>query len=144
MAKDIVSANDEKVLALKQLVEEKKEKLASKKSLRTKFLTTCTLDLDGTRHNFHTLQVKQLNGVLVRLHALVLAAEDLDIEIDVVELSGFPLSHWITDLKGKINEVAIREEEAELRKAEAALDKLLSAGKKVELELNNLESLLKG
>ncbi|QFP93454.1 UNVERIFIED_ORG: hypothetical protein Xoosp15_189 [Xanthomonas phage Xoo-sp15] len=144
MVKDIVSVNDEKVLALKKLVEEKKEKLAGRKSLRQKSVTTCTLDLDGTRHNFNVLNTKQLNGILVRLHALVLAAEDLEIEIDVVELSGFPLSHWITDLKGKINEVSIREEEAELRKAEAALDKLLSQGKKVELELNNLESLLKG
>ncbi|ALO79645.1 hypothetical protein HOBO_237 [Bacillus phage Hobo] len=144
MAKDIVSVNDEKVLALKKLVDEKKEKLAGRKATRYKSVTTCTLDLDGTRHNFNVLNKKQLNGILVRLHALVLAAEDLEIEIDVVELSGFPLSHWITDLKGKINEVAIREEEAELRKAEAALDKLLSQGKKVELELNNLEALLKG
>ncbi|UXQ89070.1 hypothetical protein Thu_227 [Bacillus phage Thurquoise] len=144
MAKDIVSVNDEKVLALKQLVDAKKEKLAGKKSARYKALTTCTLDLDGTRHNFNVLNKKQLTGILVRLHALVLAAEDLEIEIDVVELSGFPLSHWITDLKGKINEVAIREEEAELRKAEAALDKLLSQGKKVELELNSLAELLKG
>jgi len=144
MAKDIVSVNDEKVLALKKLVDEKKEKLASRKSLRQKSLTTCTLDLDGTRHNFNVLNTKQLNGILVRLHALVLAAEDLDVEIDVVELSGFPLSHWITDLKGKINEMSIREEEAELRKAEAALDKLLSKDKKVELELDSLAAFLKG
>ncbi|AFQ96385.1 hypothetical protein [Bacillus phage vB_BceM_Bc431v3] len=144
MAKDIVSVNDEKVLALKQLVDAKKEKLAGKKATRYKALTTCTLDLDGTRHNFNVLNKKQLTGLLVRLHAVAMAAEDLEIETDVIELSGFPLPHWITDLKGKINEVSIREEEAELRKAEAALDKLLSKDKKVELELNNLESLLKG
>jgi nucleoid DNA-binding protein len=59
-----------------------------------------------------------------------------------VEISGYLLSEWISDIKTKIEILSRKDEERNLKAMEDKLVKLLSDGKKVELELNEIESLL--
>jgi hypothetical protein len=131
--------NDQRILQLKKQIEEKKEQLGK----TTKFtpLTNCSLELEGERYNINVLQKEQLTILLLRLNMYRISA--IDLSVNSVEISGYLLSEWISDIKAKIEILSRKDEERNLKAMEDKLVKLLSDGKKVELELNEIESLLK-
>ncbi|MEC0209681.1 hypothetical protein P4H70_12140 [Paenibacillus ehimensis] len=132
--------NDQKILELKKQIEEKKKKLD--KSQKFVPVTNCSIEIDGIRHNIHALAKEQIIGLLIKVNSYALSAKELGL-FDTYTISGYNVSEWIEDLKAKLNFMSRKEEEQKLKAMEAKLDRLLSDDKKVELEINEIESLLK-
>lgn len=132
-----MSKNDERVLQLKEIIEKKKLELKCVKKF-TPF-TNCVLDLEGQKYNLNVLQLNDLQILLVRLNMYVISAKDLGINL---EISGYNVAEWITDIKCKIEIFEYKKKEGELKALEAKLDKMLSDEKKTELELDEIAALL--
>lgn len=132
--------NDQRILQLKQQIEDKKEKLA--KSSRFSPVTNCSLELNGERINIQTLGKERALDVLVQLNIYRLSVIDLGL-LDEYKLSGYLVSEWIEDIKSRVNILSRKQEEQQLKAMETKLTKLLSEEKKVELEIDEIESLLK-
>ena len=132
-----MSKNDDRVLQLKEVIEKKKSDLKAVKRFTP--MTNCVLDLDGQRYNLNVLQVDDLKLLLVKLNMYLMAAKDLGIAL---EMSGYNVVEWMTDVKCKIEIFEHKAKEAELKTLEAKLDKMLSDEKKTELELNEIAALL--
>lgn len=132
--------NDQRILELKKQIEIKKEKLG--KVTRFVPITNCLIELDEIKYNLQTLTKDQLTLLLVKLNSLFISARDMNLTNDVV-ISGFCLSDWIEDIVNKLSVINRKNEEKSLKLMEDKLIKLLSDGKKVELEIDEIESLLK-
>lgn len=129
--------NDERVLKLKSAIEEKKKGLDI---LRFHPKTNCLLQLNGNTYNLHTLTDDQIVTLLVQVNAYRLSMRDLGIQ-DMM-ISQYSIHDWVSDLKVKRQELQQKSTRKELAELEKSLDKLLSEGKKTELELDNIEKLL--
>lgn len=134
-----MSANDDKILELKNQIAVKK--LALKKD---KFvpITNCSIELDGQRYNIHTLTEETGLLLLLKLNSLYQSAVQLG--YTEVRISGYLLSDWITDLQNKLTVLNRKVDEKKLVDMEAKLTSLLSQDKKVELELQNIIGELNG
>jgi hypothetical protein len=94
--------NDERILALREQIEAKKKTLG--KQPRFSPVTTCMLDVNGTRINLHTLNsIDKINHLLVYLNMWVMSAEDMDIDPKDIMLSDFPVTEWMDDLAERIS-----------------------------------------
>lgn len=132
--------NDKRILALREKIAEKKEEI--KKVGRFNPITNCSLEILGVRFNLNVLDKEQAALLLIQLNAYQMSAEDLGFE-DELTISGYPLNDWISDVESKLETLFVRDEERKLKVMEAKLEKLLSEEKKVELELDDIESFLK-
>jgi hypothetical protein len=132
--------NDQKILGLKKQIEEKKKLLV--KSQKFTPITNCSIEIDGVRSNIQVLSKEQLVGLLVRLNAYKTSAKELGVLENYI-ISSFNVEDWITDLKSKLEFTNRKDEEAKLKAMETKLDYLLSNEKKVELEIDEIESMLK-
>jgi hypothetical protein len=133
--------NDKKIMELKQQITEKKVKLEGIN--RFVPITNCSLELDGQRYNLNTLQKEQLIQLMVKVNLYSMSAKDLKLDEDYI-VSGYKLEEWITDMKAKLDIMSKKDEERKLKAMEEKLDRMLSDEKKTELELNDIEALLKG
>lgn len=133
----MATKNDERVLQLKEIIDKKQSELKGAKKFAP--LTNCVLDLEGQKYNLNVLQSDELKLLLVRLNMYLMSAKDLKTNL---EISGYNVSEWITDIKCKIEIFEYKQKEAELKALEAKLDKLLSDEKKTELELDEIAALL--
>lgn len=136
----MTNQNDQKILKLKEQIEEKK-KLVSKSKKFTP-VTNCSIEIDGVRHNIQVLTKEQLIQMLIKLNAYAASAENLGL-LDEYTISGYSVTEWIEDLQAKLDYINRKNEEQKLKSMEAKLDKLLSDEKKVELEIDEIEALLK-
>lgn len=136
----MANQNDQKILKLKEQIEEKK-KLVSK-SKKFSPVTNCSIELDGVRHNIQVLTKEQLIQMLIKLNAYAASAENLGL-LDEYTISGYKVTEWIEDLQSKLDYINRKNEEQKLKSMETKLDKLLSDEKKVELEIDEIEALLK-
>lgn len=134
----MATKNDERVLQLKKVIGEKKAELKSVKRFTP--ITNCVLDLEGQKYNLNVLQLADLRSLLVRLNMYLISAKDLGIKL---EIAGYNIDEWITDIKSKIEIFEYKKKESELKTLEAKLDKMLSDEKKTELELDEIAALLK-
>lgn len=132
--------NDKRILELKKQIEIKKEKLG--KAARFNPVTNCNLTLDDVRMNINVLDKDQLTTLLIKLNSNRLSAEDLGI-LDGYSISGYHVQDWITDIKSRLDSQNRLEEEKALKVMESKLVKMLSEGKKIEMEIDDIESLLK-
>lgn len=132
-----MSKNDERVLHLKEIIDKKKLELKGAKKFTP--LTNCILDLEGQKYNLNVLRLNDLQLLLVRLNMYLMSAKDLKINL---EISGYNIAEWITDIKCKIEIFEYKKKEAELKTLEVKLDKMLSDEKKTELELDEIAALL--
>ena len=132
-----MSKNDERVLQLKKIIEEKKSELKTVKRFTP--LTNCVLSLDNQNYNLNVLQLDDLKLLLVKLNMYLMSAKDLGI---VLEISGYNIAEWMTDVKSKMEIFEYMKKESELKMLEAKLDKMLSDEKKTELELDEIAALL--
>jgi len=133
-------ANDTKIMVLRAQIETKKKELS--KAHKFTPVTNCSIELDTVRLNIQVLTKEQLITLMVKLKSYMMAAEELDV-LDVYFISGFKVEEWITDIKAKLEIVCRREEESKLKTMENKLHLLLSNEKKVELEIDEIESMLK-
>lgn len=136
--------NDSKILELKKKIEEKKNGISFESF---KPLTNCNIELDGYRSNINTMNQNGLVILLVRLNSLKMAHEDL-IKKDSsfaskLDISGFELSAWITDVTKKLKIIKMKDEERKLKILEDQLTQLLSEDTKTEIQINDIEKSLK-
>ena len=129
----MATKNDERVLQLKKIIDEKKSELKAVKRFTP--LTNCVLNLDNQSYNLNVLQLDDLKLLLVKLNMYLMSANDLDMGLDI---SGYNIAEWISDVKYKIEILERKKKESELKVLEAKLDKMLSDEKKTELELNEI------
>lgn len=135
----MANTNDKRILELRKQIKAKKEKIG--KIGRFTAVTNCSLEIDGVRFNLNVLNKEQLLQLLVKLNAYYMSADKLQISA-VVTYSGYTLDEWITDISSKLDIIGKKEEEKKLSVMEAKLEKLLSDEKQVELEIDEIESLL--
>lgn len=133
----MATKNDERVLQLKKIIDEKKSELKAIKRFTP--VTNCVLDLDNQKYNLNVLQLEDLKFLLVKLNMYLMSANDLDIELVI---SGYNATEWMSDIKSKIEIFEYKKKESELKMLEAKLDKMLSDEKKTELELDEIAALL--
>lgn len=135
-----MNQNDEKILSLKKLIEERKKELGEKRKFAP--ITSCSIELDGQRYNLNTLARGGLNLILVKLRSYEMAAEDLDLP-DMIYISGFTTRDWIADIQAKLEILSRKAKEAQLKELEDKLNTMLSEDKRTELELDSIAALLK-
>ena len=133
-----MSKNDERVLQLKKIIDEKKSELKAVKRFTP--LTNCVLGLDNQNYNLNVLQLGDLKLLLVKLNMYLMSAKDLGVTL---EISGYNVAEWMTDVKSKMEIFEYKKKESELKVLETKLDKMLSDEKKTELELDEIAALLK-
>lgn len=134
-----MSKNDDRILELKKQVENKKKEIAKK---NVKFVpeTNLVIEINGQKTNINVLSEKDLKSLLVILNMYRMSSADL--EMNDFEISGYKVDQWMNDVRAKINMKTLKNEEAELKRLEEKLDKLLSEDKKTELELDSIAALL--
>lgn len=134
-----MSKNDDKILELKKQIETKKNDLAARK-VRFSPETNCVLDLDGNKFNLNVLDDGALMFLMLKLNLYNMSADNLKMPHPII--SGYSVDLWINDIKSKLAVAGMKREEADLKRMEAKLDKLLSEEKKTELEIDEIASLL--
>lgn len=132
-----MSKNDERVLQLKKIIDEKKSELKEVKRFTP--LTNCVLSLENQKYNLNVLQLDDLKWLLVKLNMYLMSAKDLNVKL---EISGYNIEDWLEDTKSKIEILEHKKKESELKELEKELDKLLSDEKRTELELDKIAELL--
>lgn len=130
--------NDERIMSLRGQLEEKRKELGEYK--RYSPITNCILELEGTRYNLH---IASDNYLLVRLHMYVMAANDLGIDPEKVIICGYPVTDWISDIKGFIAKDEHLNKKKQFDALEKQLTELLSDDKQTELRIDALAALLK-
>ena len=132
--------NDEKIMALKSQIQEKKKSLKTKKRFTP--ITNCNLELDGVRYNIQVPNKEILTTLLVKLNMYRLSVVDLGLEDEYI-ISGYNVNEWITDVKLKLEILKYEEEDRKLKRLELQLENLLSNEKKVSLAIDEIEELIK-
>ena len=132
--------NDEKIIKLKQQIEEKRNKLGNLKRFTP--ITNCILELDGITTNIQILPKEKLALLLVKLNLYKMSMEDLNMSFDKIMISGYDIRDWIIDILAKIDIISYKEEEQKLKTMESKLVELLSKEKKTELAIDEIEKML--
>lgn len=135
--------NDARIEALKKIIEEKKANIAEKDQ-PVKFITKKILNFEGVVHNFNVLAKSDIAVLIGKLmgigHGLSTYDEDL---FEYAIIDGHHISDWVSDLNAQIQSIIVKEEKKTLKALEAKLDTYFSEDKKVQMELDEIESLLK-
>lgn len=130
--------NDEKILNLKKLVDEKRAKITNVRFVPT---TNCLIAIDGFSFNLNALDKDGLILILIKLNMYKKSLEDL--KISNFKLSGYSIDDWMIDIKLKLDVIEQKDESNSLKQLEKKLEALLSTDKKIELEIGDIENLLK-
>lgn len=133
----MATKNDERVLQLKKLIEEKRSELSTQRFVP---MTNCVLDMEDMKYNLNVLQENELRFLMIKLNAYAMSAENLKEEFVI---SGYDVNAWLADISGKLAVITDKKKRDELKTLEAKLDKMLSDEKKTELELDEIAALLK-
>lgn len=135
----MVNKNDERIMRLRAEIDERRKALAKKPAVFHP-VTNCQLTLHGVTYNLH---VHTSELLLVKLNALKLSAEDLGISTEEIPISGYPLDCWIADVQNYLQAQQYKQEKAKLDSLEKQLTALLSSDKQTELQIDDLEAMLK-
>ncbi|HBF0668639.1 TPA: hypothetical protein KR288_002487 [Clostridioides difficile] len=129
--------SDNKIITLKEQIKLKKEKLDSIKKFTPK--TNCILNWNDKKINIQVLKKDELILLASMLHSYNMSSKNLGLNL---VMSGYDVQDWIDDIKSKLDILTINEERSKLEEMEIKLMELLSNEKKVELEINKIESML--
>ena len=132
--------NDEKIIKLKQQIEEKRNELGKLKKFTP--ITNCILELDGVTTNIQILSKEKLALLLVKLNLYKMSMENLKMSFDKIIINGYDIRDWMSDVLAKINIISYKEEEQKLKTMENKLIELLSSEKKTELAIDEIEKML--
>lgn len=132
--------NDEKIIKLKQQIEEKRNELGKLKKFTP--ITNCILELDGVTTNIQILSKEKLALLLVKLNLYKMSMENLKMSFDKITINGYDIRDWMSDVLAKINVISYKEEEQKLKTMENKLIELLSSEKKTELAIDEIEKML--
>lgn len=134
--------NDDKILALKKQLEEKKSNI---KSDKVKMLTNGIFTFEGKQINLQTFNMDQRNNLIdliVKITLLRDTAEKLGY-IDEYKIDRLPINDILSDLNSRMDYISVSVKLQEIKSIEAKLSTLLSADKRVELEIDSLDSIVK-
>ena len=138
-----VEQNDTKILALKKVIEEKREKI---NKMATTFAPKTNCLYKGV--NLHVAK----RADLLKMLREVLTLQKLDDEIKEMDygfnddeflIENYTADDWLHDIKSRMDVLSIRNEKDKLAKMEKRLEQLLSNEKKVELEIEAMMNDLK-
>ena len=132
--------NDEKILELKTQIALRKEQL-KKQNKRFTPITNCIIELESIKYNLQVLSKSQLMELLIRLNLYLMSAKDLNIT-DVMTVSGYSISDWMTDIRAKLESVKYKDDENKLKAMEDKLQNLLSDEKKTEIEIDEIAAAI--
>lgn len=133
--------NDSVILSLKKELEGKRKALASVGNFRPK--TNLVLNLGGGG-GVSNLNVLDKVAILLLLSELMSLQRNIkELAFEELEVSGYPLSSWISDLIDKYHVANRKEEEHKLSLLEARLEKLISAELHEKIELENIINSMK-
>ncbi len=127
--------NDDKILALQQAVNKKRE--AIHKTERFAPITNMSLTVLGQNYNLNACSKEMLSflyGLLKNVSAHALTPVFL----------GFDYGDWLKDIKGRYDYHTLAEEKQKLTALEKRLDAMLSSDKKTELEIEAITKQLLG
>lgn len=133
--------NDERIL---KLLEEKIEKYK-----RFEPKTNCMLILDKETININTVSKDNLKLLACKLASLyqgecyLVQSGYLNLDSSYSTINGFKIETWINDICNKIKSIEIKEEKSKLKQMKSKLENMVSDDKKVEMELDLFENMLK-
>lgn len=110
----MTTANDNRILKLRELIKQKRIELGSEK--RFVSLTNCSLKLFGAVYNLHVMEIGDMYALLAILNNMP----------DNVTISGYTVSDWKTDIKNKLMVISYTAKRNNLDSLESQLEKLLS------------------
>ena len=97
----------------------------------------------GIGYDLHSLTTKEsLIQLLIKLNIFKQSAIELKL-LDECNFSGYNVRDWMSDVQLKLEILSFSEEERKLKTLEQKLDDLLSNDKKIELELDSIQDLIK-
>lgn len=139
--------NDDRIIELKQRIEEEKAKLV-KGNNRFSPKTNCVLTWRGETFNLNVLTRDQLVFLHVDLHAFLTSAEQLKYSMPGYSdsgllVSGYFIDQWISDIKNKIDILDCKEKQTRLSMEADKLNSLLSSSMQTEMAIDDIESKLK-
>lgn len=123
---DVIDTLKEKILKLKE--ENKREVFRP--------VTSCKFVLLNQEYNILTLSYIDL----LALHNLLTGM--LNSTNDTIELAGYKLFDWITDLNNKMNDISYTTKVKQIKALESMLDNLVSEERKKANQLNDIASKL--
>lgn len=135
----MTKTNDDKILALTSQIREKKEEVG--KAKRFSPITNCSIGLYGERYNLNALDREGCVLLMSQIGALVNAAEKLGVDEELV-ICGYDAIDWLADLRAKYANLTQKDKQQKLKAMEKKLERLLSAEKRTEIEISEIESLL--
>lgn len=137
---------DETIKKLFDIVQIKKSEI--EKLNKPNWLTNCSLpQSNGNNVNIHTISdpdkiVEAYASILVSEKAYEEASRELGVKFNY-KISGYTPEDWKTDLKTRLDKIQIKTKQDELSNLEKRLDALVSPEMKRQLELDEIEKLLK-
>ena len=141
MRGNIMPNNDDRIIELKKLIEEKEKEIVPA-SLASK--TTLILDFNGQKYNLNVMTLSELQILFCQLQALQTANEKLSsFYTEPLSIGGFCVVDWLDDIISKMNYLMTKNKKKELEAMKKQLDKLLSDGKRTELLLDEIMEKLK-
>lgn len=132
----MTNKNDSEIMRLKSQIAQRKLALGSPIAFRP--VTNCSIDLAGQRINLHVANEEQLLWLYATLGSMKVAADKL-LEYGDVKVSGYLISEWMKDVHTRLLIVSRSVKERELSELEKTLEKLLSEGKRTELEISQIK-----
>ena len=132
--------NDEKIIKLKQQIEDKRTKLGNLKRFTP--ITNCILELDWITTNIQILPKEKLALLLIKLNLFKMSIENLNMSLGEIIINGYNIGDWMSDILTKIDIISYKEEEQKLKTMESKLVELLSKEKKTELAIDEIEKML--
>lgn len=131
--------NDNKIMELRRQITEKKSLISKDKRMAP--VTNCYIELDGVKTNIQTLNKNQLLLMAVKLNSYIMSAKNLEID-ERIMISGYSIEDWAEDIRSLVLNINAKVEATNLSAMESRLSKLLSDGKKTELEIGEIEYAL--
>lgn len=137
-----IAQNDNKIVQLKKFIAQKRKELGDEPKFRP--ITTCQFKVDlSFNTNIHTLNsVQSLNNALMYLGLYELAAEKAGLSADEVQINGFTINEWRTDIEAKKKFVEYQVQSKELSDLEDKLDGMISEARRTAMTLDEIAELL--
>lgn len=139
---------DQEVMALLQKVRQKKEAIKTQK--RPQWKTNCSYALrenPNQRINIQTVRDEDklldlAGGMLLDVEYKQKAADKLGLEFNQT-INGYSHEDWLEDIQTRANMLKVEKEKREIEELDRRINKLVSSEQRREMELRELQELLK-
>lgn len=129
-----MNTNDEKILALRKQIAEKKKEINNKR-----FVPQTNCMYSGM--NIQTMDVDALTLLACNLHNIIGTVKDLG--LSEPKVNGYLISLWLEDVLAKISHLNNVSKQSELNAMEKKLSTMLTSDTQISLELSEIEKQLR-